>query len=59
MENVNMTVKGEKLIIEVDLKHRGGKSTSGKTTRIASTEGNMPVNGQNGVYIGLNVYAKE
>jgi hypothetical protein len=59
MENVTMQVKGSKLTIEIDLDHRGGKSTSGKTTRIASTEGNIPVNGKSGVFLGLNVYTKE
>lgn len=58
MENVKMNVNGKRLTIEIDLSHRGGKSASGKTTRIASTEGNKTLPGHDDVYIGLNVYTK-
>jgi len=56
MENVKMTRKGDTLFIEVDLKHRGELSSTGKTVRIASTEGNVPLDGQPEVKIGLNVF---
>ena len=59
MQNVSMSVKGNKLTIEVDLAQDFGKSASGKTTIIASTQGNQPVPGTNtGAIIGLNIYKK-
>ena len=61
MENVKLeVVDGNRLIIEVDLNHRGDISTSGKTKRVASTLGNVSVQDANGVEvkIGLNVYVK-
>ena len=59
MENVKLeVVDGNRLVIEVDLNHRGDISTSGKTRRVASTEGNIGIKDANGVEvkIGLNVY---
>ncbi len=59
MLNIDMKVKGSKLLIEVDLAQEHGKSASGKTTIIASTQGNTSVEGPNGsVSVGLNVYKK-
>mgnify|MGYP001402938423 CR=1 FL=1 len=58
MKNVNMSVKGNILQIVVDLSKTFGKSASGKTTIIASTEGNQTVEGGNGAVIGLNIYKK-
>ena len=58
MENVKFTVKGHTLTIEIDLEHVGGASASGKTTRVASTCGNVPVPGTDGVILGLNAYCK-
>jgi hypothetical protein len=55
MKNVEMSVKGKILTITVDLSKTFGKSKSGKTTIIASTEGNVRVEGNEAV-IGLNVY---
>ena len=59
MKNVEMTVSGNILTIKVDLSKRFGKSSSGKTTIVASTEGNQPVPGREEVKIGLNAYTKE
>lgn len=59
MTNITMNVKGNKLTIEVDLSKEFGKSASGKTTIIASTQGNQTVPGTDtGAIIGLNVYKK-
>lgn len=58
MENVKFTKSGDKLTIEVDLSHRGAKSSTGKTTRIASTEGNVPCPELPDIKIGLNVFTK-
>ena len=44
MENVKLEVsEGNRLVIEVDLNHRGDISASGKTKRVASTQGNVSV----------------
>ena len=61
MENVQFeVVEGNRLVIYVDLNHRRNISASGKTRRVASTEGNARVKDANGVEvkIGLNVYVK-
>ena len=56
MENVTVEVKGEKLVLTVDLTKNLGASKSGKTTVIGSTKGNQPVPGKAGMFVGLNVY---
>ena len=43
MKNVDLTLDGNILTIKVDLSKEFGPSTSGKTTIIASTEGNKAV----------------
>jgi ABC-type polar amino acid transport system ATPase subunit len=58
MKNVEMTVDGDVLSITVDISKTFGKSSSGKSTIIASTEGNVSVTGRDEVKIGLNVYTK-
>ena len=55
MKNVEMTVVGETLTIKVDLSKDFGKSKSGKTIIVASTEGNVSVPERN-EKIGLNIY---
>ena len=61
MENVEFEVlESNRLVIQIDLNHRGDISASGKTRRVASTQGNVGVKDANGVEvkIGLNVYVK-
>ena len=58
MKTVEMRVEGAILTIKVDLSQTFGKSSSGKSTIIASTEGNQSVPGRESVKIGLNVYTK-
>ena len=53
-----MQTEGDILIIKVDLNQRFGKSSSGKSTIIASTEGNQSVPGCEEIKIGLNIYTK-
>lgn len=53
-----MTVEGDILIIKVDLSQRFGKSSSGKSIIIASTEGNQAIPGKDDIKIGLNIYTK-
>lgn len=55
MKNVDMRVEGTVLTIRVDLTKEFGPSSSGKTTIIASTEGNVDVPGSD-MKIGLNCY---
>ena len=55
MQNVEWEIKGDKLIIEIDLTKEFGPSKSGKTITIASTRGNKQVEGTDAI-IGLNVY---
>jgi len=58
MKNIKMNIVGDILTIKVDLSKTFGKSGSGKSTIIASTEGNVSVPGKEEVKIGLNVYTK-
>ena len=59
MKNVEMNVDGNILTIKVDLSKEFGPSSSGKTIIIASTEGNMAIEGREEVKVGLNVYRKK
>ncbi|MCZ7555135.1 MAG: hypothetical protein M5R41_01860 [Bacteroidia bacterium] len=58
MKNVEMRVEGNILTITVDLSKEFGPSSSGKTIIIATTEGNVSVEGAEDKKIGLNVYKK-
>jgi hypothetical protein len=58
MKNVELTVEGTMLTIKVDLSQDFGPSSSGKTTIIASTEGNISIPGRE-EKIGLNIYKKK
>lgn len=55
MKNVEMSVKGSTLTITVDLSKEFGRSKSGKTIIIASSEGNKTIEGMD-AKIGLNIY---
>ena len=57
MKNVEMKVDGNMLTITVDLSKEFGPSSSGKTTIIATTEGNVTIPGRE-EKIGLNIYTK-
>jgi ABC-type molybdate transport system ATPase subunit len=59
MKNVEMKVEGNILTIKVDLTKEFGPSSSGKTTIIASTEGNVAIPEKEEVKIGLNIYKKK
>ena len=59
MKNVEMKVEGTILTIKVDLTKDFGPSASGKTIIIATTEGNVTVDGYEEAKIGLNVYRKK
>jgi hypothetical protein len=57
-KNADISVQGDKLIIKSDLSQDFGPSKSGKTTIVASTEGNKPLPGRE-EKIGLNIYRQE
>ena len=54
--NVATRLDGDKLIIEVDLSKEYGLSGSGKSVKIASSDGNMGIPGREDIKLGLNVY---
>lgn len=58
MRNIEASVKGTVLTLTVDLAKLQGKSKSGKTEIIASTDGNVDLSqfGAPGVKVGLNIY---
>ena len=58
MKNVDMKLNGNILTITVDLSKEFGLSSSGKSLIIASTEGNVSVEGKEEVKVGLNIYRK-
>jgi hypothetical protein len=58
MKNVELTVEGTMLTIKVDLSKDFGPSSSGKTTIVASTEGNVSIPDRE-EKIGLNIYKKK
>jgi hypothetical protein len=53
-----MKLNNNILTITVDISKDFGKSASGKSTIIASTEGNVSLPEQEDIKIGLNVYKK-
>lgn len=55
MKNVELKVEGDILTIRVDLSQEFGPSSSGKTIIVASTEGNVAIDGHE-EKVGLNVY---
>lgn len=56
MKNIKMSVKDDVLTIRVKLNAKTSKSASGKSLIIATTQGNKPVDGAEGVIMGLNIY---
>lgn len=58
-ENMTIEVKGNSVIITIkDFNKEYGLSTSGKSKTVATTRGNVQVEGTNGLVIGLNAYKK-
>jgi len=58
MKNCEMKLNGNILTITVDVSKEFGKSASGKSIIIASTEGNVSIPEKEDIKIGLNVYRK-
>jgi hypothetical protein len=58
MKNCEMKLDGNILTITVDISKEFGKSSSGKSIIIGSTEGNVAIPEKEDIKIGLNVYRK-
>ena len=58
MKNCEMKLNGSILTITVDISKEFGKSSSGKSIIIGSTEGNVSVPEKQDIKIGVNVYKK-
>ena len=56
MKNITQKVTGDVLTITVVLSKKFGTSKSGKSIVIASTEGNISVEGHPEIKAGINVY---
>jgi len=54
--NIETEVHGNILTIKVDLSQEHGVTGSGKSIKIASSDGNMAVLGREDIKLGLNVY---
>lgn len=60
MQNVDMKIEGQTLVIKVKLDADLGPSKSGKTTMIATSNGNQPIPGSKvATFIGLNIYRRK
>lgn len=57
MKNLNMTVKGNKLTIEVDLKGDTEPSKTGKTDIVASSGGSAKIEGTDFI-ANISIYKK-
>lgn len=58
MKNCEMKLTGNILTITVDISKEFGKSASGKSIIIGSTEGNVSIPEKEDIKIGLNIYRK-
>ena len=58
MKNCEMKLDGNILTITVDISKEFGKSASGKSIIISSTEGNASIPDKEDIKIGLNIYRK-
>lgn len=59
MKNVNLNVTPDGILtIQVNLKERHGRSASGKTEIVATSEGNQSLPGFPEIKLGLNLYTK-
>ena len=58
MLNIEQELTGNTLTLTIDLSQTYGKSKSGKNIIIASTQGNVKIEGKEGVMMGVNIYKK-
>lgn len=59
MPNCKAEVKGDTLVLTVNLKERHGLSASKQTVKIGGTEGGNQALGRDGIMYSVNVYTKE
>jgi len=59
MKNIEMNITADKLTVVVDLKKNFGKSKTGKSIIIATTEGNQSLPYKESMKMGLNIYKAE
>jgi len=61
MENISVEITGDTLVLRIDLSKRGGPSGTGKTTRVASTHGNIVPDpaGHPTIRLGVNCYEQK
>lgn len=55
MQNIEMELSGSILTIKIDLSQEHGPSSTGKSIKVASTSGNVPL-GVDGIRIGINAF---
>lgn len=58
MKNIKAAIEGDELVLRVNLKERHGKSSTGKTTIVASSEGVKPVDGHPDIKFNLTAFTK-
>jgi len=58
MKNCEMKLNGDILTITIDISQEFGKSASGKSIIIGSTEGNVSIPENEDIKVGLNIYRK-
>lgn len=56
MQNVKTEMKGKVLTITIDTAQNLGPSSTGKSSKVASTDGNIVIEGTDGLVLGLNAY---
>lgn len=54
-KGVSYEVRGDKLVIEIDMTNNFGPSKSGKTIMVATTAGNKKIDGTD-LTLGLSLY---
>ena len=55
--NIDATIKGDKLTLVINLKATTLRSVSGKSDVLATTNGNVKVEGTDGLKVGLNIFS--
>ena len=58
MKNIKTALEGNILTITVDISKTFGASGSGKSIIIASSEGNVSLEGSEDVKLGINIYRR-
>jgi hypothetical protein len=56
MKNITQKLNGNILTLTIDISKTFGASKTGKSIIVASTEGNVSVEGKEAVKMGVNIY---